>query len=60
MTDKFRKVGSLNVYGRKRGMHVLFDAHISDRKHLSSQLFEICLSPDDSSWTKQTVVAITF
>ena len=38
-------------------MHVLFDAHVSDHKHLSSPLSEICQSPDDSSWMKQSVVA---
>ena len=38
-------------------MHVLFDAHVSDRKHLSSSLFEICQSPDDSSLMKQIVLA---
>jgi hypothetical protein len=39
------------------GMHVLFDAHVSDRKHLSSPLFEICQPPDDSSSMKQAVLA---
>ncbi len=42
------------------GMHALFDAHtptFSDRKHLSSSLFEICQPPDDSSRMKQAVVA---
>ncbi len=39
------------------GMHALFDAHVSDRKHLSSSLFEICQPPDDSSRMKQAVVA---
>ena len=38
------------------GMHVLFDAHASDRKHLSNPLFEICQPPHDSSWMKQAVV----
>ncbi len=32
-------------------------AHVSDRKHLSSSLFEICQPPDDSSRMKQAVVA---
>ncbi len=36
------------------GMHALFDAN---RKHLSSQFFEICQPPDDSSRMKQAVVA---
>ena len=30
-------------------MHVLFDARVSDRKHLSTPFFEICQPPDDSS-----------
>ena len=39
------------------GMHALFDAHVSDSKHLSSSFFEICQPPDDSSRMKQAVVA---
>jgi hypothetical protein len=38
-------------------INALSDAHVSDPKHLSSQLFEICQSPDDSFWMKQTDVA---
>ena len=41
-------------------INALSDAHVSHPKHLNSQLFEICQSPDDSFWMKQTDVATFF
>ena len=38
-------------------MHALFNAHVSDHKHLSSSFFQISQPPDDSVQMKQAVVA---
>ena len=61
-TCNHRKKHLINNLRNGRNACIVWRPHaqVSDRKYLSSSLFEICQPPDDSSRMKQAVVATLF